>query len=58
LFPFSDKDLRHTRLQIDEGMSSIELPAYFDTGLVREVEGAKGTEKHPVFVLVFSNITG
>jgi len=39
-------------------MSSIELPAYFDTGLVREVEGAKGTEKHPVFVLVFSNITG
>jgi len=56
--PFSDKDLRQTRLQIDEGTSSIEFPAYFDSGLVPEVEGAEGTEKHPVFVLVFSNITG
>jgi len=56
--PFSDKDLRQTRLQIDEGTSSIEFPAYFDSGLVPEVEGAEGTEKHPVFVLVSSNITG
>lgn len=41
--------LRQTRLQIDEGTSSIEFPAYFASGLVPDLEGAKGNQKHAVF---------
>jgi hypothetical protein len=43
--PFSDKDFRQTRLQIDAGTSSIAFPEYFASRSVPEVGDAKGNEK-------------
>jgi hypothetical protein len=51
--PFSDKDFSQTRLQTDEGTSSIKFPGYFASGLVPEIEGAKGNKKHAVFCICF-----